>query len=138
MVERHHPALPRLVTIPLAAVARWGLSATTTIEGSINNTPLGRRSIKRWDDRRCWWIDLPEPLCRKAGVDVGDRVRLELRVADESLPDELAELLRLSTDAKRAWLAPTQSQRRTLREDVTAAKQSHTRRRRAERLLRMC
>lgn len=138
VVERHHPGFARFVTIPLATVAKWGLRATTTIEGSINNTPLGRRSLKRWDDRKCWWIDLPEPLCRKAGVAVGDRVRLELRIADDSLPDELAELLRASADAKRVWLALTQSQQRTLREDVTAAKRPHTRRRRAERLLKMC
>ncbi|MGQ0642143.1 MAG: YdeI/OmpD-associated family protein [Gemmatimonadaceae bacterium] len=135
VVERHHPGLPRLVTIALATVAKWGLTETTTIEGTINGTPLGRRSIKRWDDRKCWWIDLPEPLCRKAGVDVGDMVQLELRLADEALPDELATLLQKKPAAKKAWDALTTNQQRTLREEVAAAKQSTTRRRRAERAL---
>ncbi len=135
VVERHHPGFPRLVTIPLSTVAKWGLTATTTIEGTINGTPLGRRSIKRWDDRKCWWIDLPEPLCRKAGVEVGDRVDMELRLADETLPDELAALLRAKPAAKRAWECLTPSQRRVLREDIAAAMRPETRRKRAERLL---
>ena len=136
VVERHHAKLPRFVTVPLTTVARWGFDATTTIEGTINGIPLGRRSLKRWDDRRCWWIDLPERLCRKAGVDVGDRVDLEIRVAEISLPDELAVVLQTKPAAKRAWDSLTPSQQRMLREDVAAAKRSDTRRHRAERLLR--
>lgn len=136
VVERHHPGFPRLVTIPLTTVAKWGLERTTTIEGTINGTALGRRSMKRWDDRKCWWIDLPEPLCRKAGVDVGDRVDVELRVADEKLPDELAALLQTQPAAKQTWNSLTPNQQRMLREDVAAAKRPETRRKRAERLLR--
>jgi hypothetical protein len=135
VVERHHPELSRLVTIPLATVAKWGLTTTTTIEGSINGAPFGRRSIKRWDERQCWWIDLPDPLCRKAGVEVGDKVQLELRLADETLPDELAALLQQKPAFKKTWDKLTSSQR-MLREDVAAARHSDTRRRRAERLLR--
>lgn len=136
VVERHHAGLPRLVTIPLPSVAKWGLSVTTTVEGTINGTTLGRRSIKRWNERKCWWIDLPEPLCRKAGVEVGDRVDVELRVAEEKLPDELAKLLHSKLAAKRAWESLTPAQQRMLREDVAAAKRPETRRKRAGRLLR--
>lgn len=63
VVERHHPGLPRLVTIPRATVAKWGLQQTT----------------------------FPN-LCRKAGVEVGDRVDVELRVAKEKLAGGEARL----------------------------------------------
>ena len=93
MVTRHHPQLSRLVTIPLAKVASWKLNGTTVVEGTINSTPLGRRSLKRWDERECWWIDLSEPLCKKARVDAGDEVKLVIRLASEDLPEELKQLL---------------------------------------------
>jgi len=73
-VIRHNPQFSRLVTIPLDKVAPWKLNETTIVEGSINEVELGRRSLKRWDDRNCWWIDLPEPLCKKARLETGDKV----------------------------------------------------------------
>lgn len=75
-VIRHHPQFARLVTIPFDKVAPWKLNGTTTVEGTINDTELGRRSLKRWDERACWWIDLPEALCRKAKLETGDSVNL--------------------------------------------------------------
>ncbi|HSE25689.1 MAG TPA: hypothetical protein VLB68_28750 [Pyrinomonadaceae bacterium] len=70
-------------------VEPWKLTSTTTVEGTIDDTDLGRRSLKRWDERQCWWIDLPEPLCKKAKLDIGDEVRLTIRLASDDLPDEL-------------------------------------------------
>jgi hypothetical protein len=60
-VTRHIPQFSRLVTIPLEEIAPWKLTETTAIEGEINGTALGRRSLKRWDDRRnttngSWWM----------------------------------------------------------------------------------
>jgi hypothetical protein len=52
-VIRHHPQFSRLVTIPLDVVAPWKIEHTTVIEGTINGVDLGRRSLKRWDDRHC-------------------------------------------------------------------------------------
>lgn len=75
-VIRHNPQFSRLVTIPLDKIAPWKLTGTTTVEGMINDTDLGRRSLKRWDERQCWWIELPEPLCKKARLDTGDEVKL--------------------------------------------------------------
>src|SRR5215471_14500089 len=88
-VTRHNPQFSRLVTIPIEAVVSWKLSTTTVVEGEINGTPFGRRSLKRWDDRNCWWIDLPDPLCKKAKLDTGDEVELAIRLASEDLPPEL-------------------------------------------------
>jgi len=134
-VIKHNPEFCRLVTIPLEAVEPWKLSGTTTVEGTINGTDLGRRSLKRWDERNCWWIDLPNPLCKKAKLETGDEVTLTIRLAAEDLPEELEDLLRTDRVAQANWEKLTQAQQRMLREDIFAAKTSATRRRRAEKLL---
>ena len=134
-VSRHHPQFSRLVTIPLDIVASWELSETTVIEGTINDTELGRRSMKRWDDRNCWWIDLPEPLCKRAKLETGDEVTLKIRLASEELPDELKELLAKSSKAKANWEKLTKAQQRMLREEIFAGKSSATRSRRVKKVL---
>lgn len=134
-VIRHNPQFSRLVTIPLAEIDPWNLTGTTTVEGTINDTDLGRRSLKRWDERKCWWIDLPDQVCKKAGLEVGDEATLRIHLASEDLPEELQELLRTNGVAKANWEKLTQAQQRMLREDVFAAKTSATRRRRAEKSL---
>jgi len=134
-VIRHNPQFSRLVTIPLDKVAPWKLNETTIVEGSINEVELGRRSLKRWDHRNCWWIDLPEPLCKKAGLETGDKVTLAIRLASEDLPNELTELLKKNSTAKASWEKLTKAQQRMLREEIFAAKSSVTRTRRAEKIL---
>jgi Bacteriocin-protection, YdeI or OmpD-Associated/Domain of unknown function (DUF1905) len=134
-VSRHHPQFSRLVTIPLDVVASWELSETTVIEGTINDTELGRRAMKRWDDRNCWWIDLPEPLCKRAKLETGDEVTLKIRLASEDLPVELKELLATSSKAKANWEKLTKAQQRMLREEIFAGKSSETRTRRVKKVL---
>lgn len=134
-VIRHNPQFSRLVTIPINNIEPWTLTGTTTVEGTINNTDLGRRSLKQWEERKCWWIDLPEPLCKKARLETGDEVQLTIRLASEDLPDELKDLLENNTVAKTNWEKLTHPQQRMLRENIFAAKTSATRRRRAEALL---
>ena len=134
-VTRHHPQLSRLVTIPLEKVAPWKLTGTTVVEGTINGTPLGRRSLKRWDERQCWWIDLPDALCKKAKVEVGDAVKLVIRVAAEDLPEELTQLLTQNSKAEAKWKSMTAAQQRMLREEIFAAKTPATRTKRAEKWL---
>jgi hypothetical protein len=131
-VIRHNPQFSRLVTIPLDKIAPWKLTGTTTVEGTINETDLGRRSLKQWAERKCWWIDLPEPLCKKAKLETGDEVQLTIRLASEDLPEELKDLLKNNAVAKTNWEKLTQPQQRMLRENIFAAKTSATRRRRAE------
>ena len=134
-VIRHHPQFSRLVTIPLDKVASWKLTGTTTVEGTINDIELGRRSLKRWDERKCWWIDLPDPLCKKAKLETGDSVKLTIRLASEELPQELKELLKTNSSARTRWAQLTPAQQRMLREEIFAAKTPVTRLRRAERIL---
>ena len=134
-IIRHNPQFSRLVTIPLDKVAPWKLNETTVVEGTINGVEIGRRSLKRWDDRNCWWIDLPDPLCKKIGLETGDEVKLSIRLASEDLPDELKELLRKNAISKSRWEKLTRAQQRMLREEIFAAKSSATRIRRAEKIL---
>jgi hypothetical protein len=134
-VIRHHPQFSRLVTIPLETVEPWKLNGTTTVEGTINETELGRRSLKRWDDRECWWIDLPDPLCKKAKIEVGDTVEVKIRLASEDLPQELQQLLKTNAGAKARWEKLTPAQQRMLREEIFAAKTPVTRLKRAEKVL---
>lgn len=134
-VIRHNPQFSRLVTIPIEQIAKWKLTETATIEGTINETELGRRSLKRWDERNCWWIDLPEPLCKKAKLETGDEVKLTIRLASEDLPVELEQLLKENATAKATWTKLTTAQQRMLREDIFAAKTSATRVKRAAKVL---
>lgn len=135
VIEHQHVGLPRFVCIPLDAVAPWKLDTTTTVEGQINGVEIGRRSLKRWEDRACWWMDLSESLCRKAKLATGDRVKLSLRVASTELPQELQELIKKNPLARQNWERLTSAQQRMLREEIYAISQPATRERRARRAL---
>jgi len=79
----------------------WKLAQTTVVDGTLNGHELGRRSLKKWDERR-WFIDLPQPLCGRAKVDTGSRIQLVLQIATDKLPAELEELLATNPAAKQA------------------------------------
>jgi hypothetical protein len=134
VIERKAPNLPRFAVIPSRLVAPWKLVGTTALEGTLNGVSLGRRNVKPWDAER-WFIEIPETLCRQAGVDTGDTVRLVLSVAPEEMPGELTEVLETDPEAMTRWWRMTASQQRMLREDVLAAKTAATRRKRALRVL---
>ncbi|MGZ8846587.1 MAG: YdeI/OmpD-associated family protein [Pyrinomonadaceae bacterium] len=134
-IEHKHEGLPRFVCVPMKEVDPWNLQGTMTVEVSINGVNVGRRSLKRWDDRNCWWMDLSNEVCRKAKIETGDRVKLNLRIASEELPEELQSLIKQNAKARERWESLTSGQQRMLREEVLAAKRSATRARRAARLL---
>ena len=134
-VEHMHEGFPRFVCIPLEVVAPWGIEVTTTVEGTLNGVEIGRRSLKCWDDRKCWWIDIPEPLRKKAGIDTGDKAQLSLHIASEDLPAELADLIAKNSTAKKNWESMTTGQQRMLREEIYAVKQPATKVARAKKWL---
>ena len=129
-VERKHPTLPRFVLVPNRSVAPWLIDRTTVVELTVNGVETGRRTLKRGDQEN-WYMDLPEPICRRVGIKTGDPVKLELRRASEALPEELAGVLAADPAARARWESLTQSQQRMLSEHVQAAKQTATRERRA-------
>ena len=133
-IERKDAALPRFVVVPTEAIAHWGLEGTTVVEGTVNGVSFGRQTIKRWDAGR-WFMTVTEALCRKLGVDTGDRVEVSLRVAEEEVAPELERVLADDPVARARWDRLTASQQRQLREEVLALKSSDARHRRALRRL---
>lgn len=131
-VERKDRRLPRFMVVPAQLLDGWKLDGTTVVEATVNAVAVGRRSLKKWDDER-WFVELTQPMCDRAGVDTGDRVKLSLRLASDELPEELATLIARSRRAQAAWAKLTPAQQRMLREEVFAAKSTDARHRRAER-----
>lgn len=133
-IERKQAGLPAFVVVPASAIAKWELAGTTTIEGSLDEVPLGRRSLKRWDDER-WFVELKREHLESTGRSVGDLARLSIHPASTELPDELQRVLDAEPAARARWLARTEAQRRMLREDIAAAKTAATREKRARKAL---
>lgn len=131
-LKRTHPSLPVYVVIPGRYVQAWGITGTTVIEGAANGVSFGRRTIKAWgkcsDD---WFVELTAPFCKAAGLKVGDRIALDLQIADASTPPELAQILSRTKSLGAAWLALSDRERREAAEHVRAAKAPATRERRA-------
>lgn len=134
IIEQKQRATPAFVVVPAAKVARWKLTGTTTVEASLDGTPLGRRSLKRWDAAR-WFVELPRTTLAALGKGPGDRATLVLALARPELPAELAALIAGDAAARARWEASSEAQRRMLREHVLAAKTPETRARRARREL---
>ncbi len=80
-LQRKDPKLPRFVVVPNMLVSDWGVKENVTIVGELNGVNLGRRSLKRWDADR-WFIQVPEPVCKKANVDIGDMVTVTMQIAE--------------------------------------------------------
>jgi hypothetical protein len=131
-LQRKDPSLPVYVVIPGRHVQRWGLTGTTVIEGKANGVPFGRRTIKAWgkgtDD---WFVEFTAPFCKAASLSVGDRIALELQIADVSAPPELGRILSKKRNVAAAWLALSERERRDAGEHIRAAKAPATRERRA-------
>jgi len=133
-IQRKQSDLPAFVVLPAAKLARWKLSGTTTIEGTLDGVPLGRRSLKRWDEAR-WFIELPQPVLDKAETSTGQVVTLVLSIASTALPPELQALLDTLPEARTSWESRTDAQRRMLREELLAVKTAATRDKRARQAL---
>ncbi|MCI0606803.1 YdeI/OmpD-associated family protein [bacterium] len=134
IVQRHHLAMPRFLEIPSKKLAKWRLSGTIVVEGTINRVELGRRSLKHWN-KECWFIDLPNDLCLKTQIDTGSKASVVLRIAPDNLPEELSQLIDDDPAARDCWRKLTPSQQRTLREHVLSAKRPNTRQKRSAKAL---
>ena len=134
LIERNHPGMAAFVVVPASAVAAWSLSATTTVEGTLDGILLGRRSLHRWDADR-WFVELRRETLKAAGKVPGDRAALVISIASSDLPAELQALIDGVPEARARWEAHTRAQQRMLREEILAAKSLATRERRARRAL---
>ncbi len=133
-IERKNAEMPAFVTVPAAKVAKWKLTASTTVEGTLDGVSLGRRSLKRWDDER-WFIELRRESLDAVGKSPGERATLVIDRASTEIPAELQRLIDADMVARERWESRTEAQRRMLREEILAAKSSGARERRARRAL---
>ena len=130
-IERIAPEVPRYIVYPGEA---WDESATFIVEVALNGIPIGLRNLIPWKERG-WHFGLSEPICRKVGVDTGDRVHIEMRRLGNTRPPELQELLENDSRARKAWDSLSDGERRDVVLFVAEAKKPETRTRRARRLL---
>ncbi len=135
-IERKDPSLPRFVVVESSRLKSWNLDGTTPVDVVIEGTAVGRRNLKRWGEGRdCWFMDLTDPICKRAHVDTGDRVGLHLRRVSRALPVEITALLARNADAKRVWDGQAPGRQRMVAEYVRSAKRPDTRARRAAKAL---
>ena len=131
VIERLAPEVPRFIVY---AGKAWDETATFIVDVSLNRTPIGLRNLIPWKERG-WHFGLSEPMCKKVGVETGDRVQVEMSRLGDALPHELQELLQREPKAKRAWNALPAGDRRDFILFVADAKKPETRATRARKLL---
>jgi hypothetical protein len=101
-----YPGMGPWFQVPSRFIRDWGLTTTTTVEGTINGHPLGRRAIKdsgpKTDD---WYLALTKPIADAIGARKGDEVEIELRLADMTMPQEMAARMKSDSEFARAYSA---------------------------------
>lgn len=136
-IEQKKMEAVAFVVVPAAAVAEWEISETTTIEGTLDGVPIGRRSLVRWDADR-WFIEFRGGLTQAIGKSGGDHATLAIHIASAELPEELRRVLETDPDARERWEQHSSAQQRMIREEILAAKTSLARERRARKALGSC
>lgn len=131
------PRLGLWFQIPAQFVRDWGLTMTTTVEGTIKGHPLGRRAIKdsgpKTDD---WYMGLTKPITDAIGAQEGDEVEIELRLSDMTMPEELAARIKSDAAYARAWEALKPNHKRAAIEHYLEAKTPAGRTARLEKISR--
>ncbi|MBO9517506.1 MAG: YdeI/OmpD-associated family protein [Porphyrobacter sp.] len=131
------PRLGLWFQIPARFIREWGLTQTTTVEGSINGHPLGRRAIKdsgpKTDD---WYMGLTKPITNAIGGREGDEVEIELWLSDMTLPPEMTARMNSDAAYARAWEALKPNHQRAAIEHYLEAKTPAGRTARLEKISR--
>jgi hypothetical protein len=136
-LQRKHPDLPVFIRIPGAVVAPWRLSEWRTVEGMLDGHDFGRRTIKDWGkDSPDWFVEFLKPFLDAAGLKPGDTVDVELRLADMTMPPEMAERMASDADFARAYEALMPNHRRKAIEHYLEAKTPAGRTARLEKIAR--
>ncbi len=95
----------------------------TSVEGTLDGHALGRRTIKDWGkDSPDWFVDLLKPYLDAAALKPGDTVDAELRLADMTMPDEMAARMKSDPEFARAYEALIPNHRRKAIEHYLEAK----------------
>ena len=131
VIERIAPEVPRFIVYPGKA---WDETGTFIVDVSLNGIPIGLRNLIPWKERG-WHFGLSQPMCRKVGMETGDRVHVEMRRLGDTRPQELQDLFKSDPRAEKAWKRLSAGERRDFVLFVADAKKPETRMRRARRLL---
>lgn len=140
-LQRKHPDLPVFIRIPGAVVAPWRLTDWKTVEGSLNGHAFGRRTIKDWGkdrgkDSADWFVEFLKPYLEGASLKPGDPVEVELRLADMTMPPEMAERMTSDPQFARAYEALIPNHQRKAIEHYLEAKTPAGRSARLEKIAR--
>jgi hypothetical protein len=136
-LRRKHPDLPVFIRIPGALVAPWQLTDWRTVEGSLNGHDFGRRTIKDWGkDSSDWFVEFLKPYLEKAKLKPGDPVEVELRLADMTMPQEMAARMKSDAEFARAYSALKPNHKRAAIEHYLEARTASGRTARLEKISR--
>ena len=132
VIERHDPDLPVYLMVPNAVPGAFGQTHTFIVEANINDSPVGRRSIKPWGDGR-WFMELTKVHCARLGIGVGDRITITVNPTEEE-PAELTGSI-IAHGLGDRWSKLSAARRRALSEHVFDARRPETRKSRIERIV---
>jgi hypothetical protein len=121
-LQRKDPGLPAFIRIPGAVVAPWQLAEWRTVEGSLNGHAFGRRTIKDWSPGPDWFVEFLKLYLESANLKPGDAVEVELRLADMTMPEEIAGRMASDADFARAYAALILNHKRKVVEHYLEAK----------------
>ena len=120
---RKDPSLPVFIRIPGATVAAWKLSDWKTVEGTLDGHDFGRRTIKDWaKDSPDRFVEFLKPFLDDAGLKPGDSVDVDLRLADMTMPPEMAARMKSDPEYARAYEALNPNHKRKAIEHYLEAK----------------
>jgi hypothetical protein len=136
-LQRKDPSLPVFIRIPGAVVAPWNLTEWRSVEGSLDGHDFGRRTIKDWGkDSPDWFVEFVKPYLEAAKLKPGDTVEVELRLADMTMPDEMAGRMKTDREFARAYEALIRNHQRKVVEHYLEAKTPAGRTARLEKIAR--
>jgi hypothetical protein len=112
-LQRKHPDLPVFIRVSGEVVVPWRLTGWQTVEGSLDGHDFGRRTIKDWGkDSPDWFVEFLKPFLEAAGLRPGDSVAVELRLADMTMPPEMAARMTNDPEFARAYAALSPNHKR--------------------------
>lgn len=136
-LQRKDPRLPVFIRIPGETLAGWKLDDWATVEGTLDGHSFGRRTVKDWGKGSPdWFVEFLKPYLEAADLKPGDTVEVELRLADMTIPREMATRMKSDPDFARAYDALIPNHRRKAIEHYLEAKSPAGRTARLEKISR--
>ena len=118
-----YPGMAPWLQVPARFIRAWGLTMSTTVDGTLNGHALGRQGLRdsgpKTDD---WYMGMPKAVAEAICAKGGDEVEIELWLADMTMPPEMAARLGSDAEFARAYAALKPNHKRKALEFYLAAK----------------